>query len=91
MENIKDKVVTIEEMKRLYPDEWILLGNSEMDEDNLKVLAGIVICHNADKRTLCYMDKPDLSNYRMTEIFFNEVTPRNSKRVIASIFRPISG
>ena len=40
----------LEQIKDLYPDEWVLLGNPVIQ--NTKVLAGIPICHAKDKRDI---------------------------------------
>ena len=41
---------TIEQIKRQFPDEWILLGNPEMEETS--VLGGIVVYHSKNKKDL---------------------------------------
>jgi len=33
--------INIADMKNLYPDEWVLLGNPMMDESKIDVLSGI--------------------------------------------------
>jgi len=77
---------SIEDIKRSYPDEWILLGNPEMNEREMTTLSGVVLYHSPDKRELAYRDKPLLKNYDKTSLFFNRVTPREKRPVIASIF-----
>ena len=42
--------LTIEKIKQLYPDEWVLLGNPVIR--NTEVLAGIPIYHAKDKRDI---------------------------------------
>ena len=41
---------TIEQIKRQLPDEWILLGNPEMEETS--VLGGVVVYHSKNKKDL---------------------------------------
>ncbi|MDR2585833.1 MAG: hypothetical protein LBC84_06405 [Prevotellaceae bacterium] len=82
--------VEINDIKRRYPDEWILLGNPEIDEINQAILSGIVLYHSPDKREVCYLGKPLTNNYKTTALFFNRVTPREKRGVIASIFYPVS-
>ena len=74
---------SIEDIKKSYPDEWILLGDPEKDEYN-RTIAGVVLYHSPDKRELAYRDKPLLKNYDKTSHFFNRVTPRPKRQVIAS-------
>ena len=37
-----------EEIKRLYPEQWVVLGDPTLE--GTKVLSGVVISHHADKR-----------------------------------------
>ena len=81
---------SIEDIKKSYPDEWILLGDPVSDEYD-RTISGIVLYHSPDKRELAYRDKPLLKNYKLKELFFNRVTPRSEKRhVIASLFYPVN-
>ena len=41
---------TIEQIKRQFPDEWILLGNPEIAETS--VLGGVVVYHSKNKKDL---------------------------------------
>ena len=77
---------SIDDIKKSYPDEWILLGNPVMNEREMAILSGVVLYHSPDKRELAYRDKPLLKNYDQTSLFFNRVTPREKRPVIASIF-----
>ena len=90
--NIADVQQSIEDIKASYPDEWILLGNPEMNDREMAIHSGVVLYHSPDKRELRYRDKPLLKKYDQTLLFFNRVTPRPKRQVIASIFstlRPI--
>jgi hypothetical protein len=84
-----EKSVNISEIKRLYPDEWILLGNPDIDEQNQEFNAGIVIYHSPDKKEVRYLGKPLVANYATTALFFNRVTPVKNRSIIASLFRPV--
>ena len=70
---------SIEDIKKSYPDEWILLGDPEKDEYN-RTIAGVVLYHSPDKRELAYRDKPLVKLYKRKALFFNRVTPRREKR-----------
>ena len=76
---------SIEDIKASYPDEWILLGNPEKDE-YFQTVAGVVLYHSPDKREVCYLGKPHIAGYNKTALFFNRVTPREKRSVIASIY-----
>ena len=44
------KQLTITDIKNLYPEEWVLLGNPIMDESKIDVLEGIPLFHSKDKK-----------------------------------------
>ncbi|GHT51450.1 hypothetical protein AGMMS49982_08940 [Bacteroidia bacterium] len=82
--------VNINEIERLYPDEWILLGNPKIDKINQKFLAGEVVYHSRDKKEVCYLGKPLIGKYDKTALFFNRVTPLSNRSLIASLFHPVT-
>ncbi len=45
-------MLSLEQIKALFPNEWVLLGNPEYQ--GVKILKGIVILHHKDKRELAY-------------------------------------
>ena len=85
VEDFTGERLSIDEIKRLYPDEWILIGDPEENEQG-RDITGIVLYHGRDKRELSYRDKPLLKNYKRKSLFFNRVTPREKRSVIASIY-----
>lgn len=42
------EVLTIDEINRLHPDEWVLIGDPETT-DSLEVLSGTVLWHSKDR------------------------------------------
>ena len=48
MEIIEDKILTWDDIKSQYPDEWVVLGNPIFD--GMKILQGTVLAHHQDKR-----------------------------------------
>jgi hypothetical protein len=46
-----NEVLTIEEINRRYPDEFVLIGNPVTDE-SLEVLSGTVLYHGNDRREM---------------------------------------
>jgi hypothetical protein len=84
------KTVGINDLKKSYPDEWILLGNPEIDEKNQTIVSGILLYHSPDKREVCYLGKPLTEAYQKTALFFNRVTPRGKRNIIASLFYPVT-
>ena len=45
MENLSFDII-----KKIYPNEWVVIGNPIIDNNNISVKEGIVINHNIDKK-----------------------------------------
>jgi hypothetical protein len=41
--------LSISDIKRNYPDEWILLGSPEINEKEQTILSAVVLYHSPDK------------------------------------------
>lgn len=63
-----DTFVSLDELKKLYPDEWILLGGPEMKDTT--VLGGVVLYHSKDKKEVCYIGRDKTANYETVTIAF---------------------
>jgi hypothetical protein len=48
MENITNNLLSWEEIKTCYPDQWVVLGDPTLE--GMEVLSGFVIAHHHDKR-----------------------------------------
>jgi hypothetical protein len=77
---------SIDDIKKSYPDEWILVGNPEKNEREMEILSGIVLYHSPDKREVAYLGKPLIKEYDRVTWFFNRVTPRPKRSAIVSIY-----
>jgi hypothetical protein len=75
------QALTIAEIKAQYPDQWVLVGNPELDDPNTlgsivsKLVRGIVLFASKDKQELAYSAK----DYRKgcetyTSIFTGEIS-----------------
>ena len=74
----------IDEIKNLFPNEWVLIGNPEMDKSELNVLSGIPILHSKDKKEVCYLGKSKTENFKtITVIYTGTVQP---VRMLTGIF-----
>lgn len=60
--------LALDELKTLYPDEWILLGNPKMN--NTLVLGGVVLYHSKDKKEVCYIGRDKTADYSTVTIAF---------------------
>ena len=80
--------LNIQEIKALYPDEWVLIGNPVMDESKIDVLSGTPIFHSKDKKEVCYIGRDKTADFsKITLIFTGTFRP---VRKITGIFNRIS-
>ena len=79
--------LSITEIKKLFPDEWVLVGNPIMDDSNIDVISGIPIYHSKDKKEVCYIGRDKTSAFdKITLIFTGNF---KSTRKITGIFNRI--
>lgn len=71
-----EATMTFEEMKRQFPDEWVLVGNPEKDESGVLVLSGIPVCHHPDKRELEVISRSLRKNYPRLRVVYTGVFPK---------------
>ena len=60
--------IGFEELKKKYPNEWVLLGNPEMK--NTSVLGGVVLFHSKDKKEVCYIGRDKIADFSTVTIAF---------------------
>lgn len=81
------QLLNINDIKQLYPGEWVLIGNPLMDESNIDVVSGIPIYHSRDKKEVCYIGRDKTSEFdKITLIFTGSFKPT---RKITGIFNRI--
>ncbi len=44
------QLLNILDIKNLYPNEWVLIGNPTMDDSKIELLSGIPLFHSKDKK-----------------------------------------
>ena len=66
-----------DELKMLYPNEWVLLGNPKMI--NTSILGGVVLYHSKDKKEVCYIGRDKTSDYDTVTITFAGDLKQNRK------------
>ena len=65
-------ILTIDEIKAQYPDQWVLVGNPELRNPETtgsfinRLIRGMVLLANKDKRELAYQSKPLVGLYSET-------------------------
>ncbi|MFN0048913.1 MAG: hypothetical protein ACKVOU_07315 [Cytophagales bacterium] len=65
---MENPYVALEELKKLYPNEWILLGDPQMV--NTSVLGGKVLYHSKDKKEVCYIGRDKTTPFSTVTITF---------------------
>lgn len=80
--------MTITDIKTLYPNEWVLLGNPIMDESKLEVLEGIPLFHSKDKKEVCYIGREKTVNFDKITLIYTGTFPPTRK--ITGIFNRIT-
>lgn len=73
--------LTSVQIKEKYPDEWVLIGNPKMDEDDFDVAEGIVLLHSKDKKEVCYLGRELVKEYKTFTIIFTG-KPRTTRKLI---------
>ena len=80
--------LNIDDIKTLYPNEWVLLGNPIMDESKIDVVSGVPVYHSKDKKEVCYIGRDKTSEFdKITLIYTGTFRPT---RKITGIFNRIS-
>lgn len=83
-----EKSINIAEIKILYPDEWVLLGNPTMDESKLDVISGIPLYHSKDKKEVCYIGRDKTADFDKIILIYTGTF--RSTRKITGIFNRIT-
>ena len=77
-------ILGIDEIKKLYPDEWVLIGNPITDETRINVLQGIPIYHSMDKKEVCYLGRDKTTEYNRIKLIYTGTF--KPMRKIATVF-----
>lgn len=65
-----EESINIATIKTLYPNEWVLIGNPEMDKSELHVLSGIPVLHSKDKKEVCYLGKSKTDGFDTITVIY---------------------
>lgn len=79
---------TFKEIKTMYPDEWVLVGDPEMDESAttgsvaLRLLGGVVLLHSKDRREIALKAKSAREGFKNVALVYTGETPKNRKYLL---------
>jgi hypothetical protein len=82
-----EALINISEIRTLYPDEWVLLGNPVMDESKIDVLEGIPLFHSKDKKEVCYIGRDKTTPFDKITLIYTGTF--RATRKITGIFNRI--
>ena len=60
--------LTFDEIKKRYPNEWVLLGNPTATD--LEVLGGFVLFHSSNKKDVFIAGKEKIKPYALSTLVF---------------------
>lgn len=69
----RDTVMTLQEMKKEFDSEWILVGDPETDE-TMEVIKGKVLCHSKDRDEV-YREAVKLRPKHSAIVYTGEMPP----------------
>ena len=82
-----EQAMTIDEMKSLYPNEWVLVGDPVLGESGVKIVSGIPVYHSADKKEVCYLGRDKTSQFTKIKLIYTGTIKH--QRVITGIFNRV--
>lgn len=79
------EVLTINQIKTQYPDQWVLIGNPELKDFDIleaiinKLISGIVLFASKDKREIAYKAKDLRKDVESITCIYTGEFPSNRK------------
>ncbi len=77
------EIITIEQIRDIYPNQWVLIGNPKLSEPEIngsivsKLVSGIVLFASKDKRELAYKASELRQNVNFTICVFTGKIVKN--------------
>jgi hypothetical protein len=69
--------LSIDTIKKRYPNEWVLVASTQKEGN--KIIGGIVLVHNADKRLMALAGRDLIKNHPNATHFYTGEMPQNAK------------
>ena len=64
-----EELLSISDIKGLYPNEWVLPEKPVMDDNKIDVV-GIHLFHSKDKKEVCYIGRDKTSEFEKITLFY---------------------
>ena len=77
------EILTVEQIKTNYPNQWVLVGNPKLKNPEVngsfinRLINGIVLLSNKDKRELAYQSKNVIQGYDETICIYTDEVAQN--------------
>ena len=78
-----EQLLTFEQLKAQFPDEWLLLANPEFK--NAKPTRGVLLAHGRDYLELCYQSQGLSAGYQDSTIVFTGEPQTNNRKWLRAI------
>ena len=82
--------ISFEEMKNLYPDEWVVVADPVEVEKQLEIISGVPLVHGIDKKIVCWEGKKVIEQLQpnsYTVVFTGQCS--SPKRFMTGIFERV--
>ena len=66
--------LSMDAIKKRYPNEWVFVASTQRDDN--KIVGGIVLVHNADKREMALQAREIIKNHADTAHFYTGEFPK---------------
>jgi hypothetical protein len=80
-----NEIINFETIKKLYPNEWVLIGNPELRDPEVEMaivsqlIAGVLIFHSKDKREIAYKARDLKRAFETTTCVYTGEIPKGRK------------
>lgn len=81
-------VLSLEEIKAQFPDEWVLIGDPEMEEQEEtgsvaeRLLGGVILLHSKDRREIAYKAKTVRKEYKSVALIYTGEVSKSRKYLL---------
>ena len=85
MEILQNSVLSFENIRLLYPNQWVLIGSPELDDPNTlgsivsKLVSGVVLLASKNKREIAENAKYVRQNHKSVTCVYTGEIPQNRK------------
>lgn len=71
------QMLTFDEIKKMYPDEWVVLGDPVFE--GAKIVSGVLLVHGKEKQEVAFKGRNLVKGYTSTAFRYTGEFPRNRK------------